>query len=249
HPLRDVPRLPAAARDHRGPRAGRALLRGGGDRGRPRHPARALLRVLVAHPAPAAVADEARRLHGIHVDPLAPADQPAGVRPALHLLRRAACQPAARGGGGGGVMPDNWGFVAAAYGLTAAVLLIYWRRLAKKEREVDALKRPSPRNPAPRSVAASSPRRGPHASPRALRPGQALGGVQGAARHEPGGREGAEAPALREREVIPELGAGALAVALALAVYGAAAAAVGGRTGRTSLVESAQHAALGAFVL
>jgi len=49
--------------------------------------------------------------------------------------------------------------------------------------------------------------------------------------------------------VIPELGAGALAVALALAVYGAAAAAVGGRTGRTSLVESAQHAALGAFVL
>ncbi len=49
--------------------------------------------------------------------------------------------------------------------------------------------------------------------------------------------------------MIPELGAGALAVALALAVYGAAAAAVGGRTGRTSLVESAQHAALGAFVL
>jgi len=49
--------------------------------------------------------------------------------------------------------------------------------------------------------------------------------------------------------VIPELGAGALAVALALAVYGAAAAAVGGRTGRTSLVESAQHAALAVFVL
>jgi len=36
-------------------------------------------------------------------------------------------------------MPDNWGFVAAAYGLTAAVLLIYWRRLAKKEREVERL--------------------------------------------------------------------------------------------------------------
>jgi transposase-like protein len=33
-------------------------------------------------------------------------------------------------------MPDNWGFVAAAYGLTAAVLLWYWRRLARKEREV-----------------------------------------------------------------------------------------------------------------
>ena len=40
-------------------------------------------------------------------------------------------------------MPDNWGFVAAAYGLTAAVLLIYWRRLAKKERHVDALHRSS----------------------------------------------------------------------------------------------------------
>jgi hypothetical protein len=38
-------------------------------------------------------------------------------------------------------MPDNWGFVAAAYGLTAAVLLIYWRRLAKKERALDALQR------------------------------------------------------------------------------------------------------------
>jgi len=49
--------------------------------------------------------------------------------------------------------------------------------------------------------------------------------------------------------VIPELGAGALAVALALAVYGSAAAAVGGRTGRASLVESAQHAALGVFTL
>jgi hypothetical protein len=36
-------------------------------------------------------------------------------------------------------MPDHWSFVAAAYGLTAAVLLIYWRRLATKEREVERL--------------------------------------------------------------------------------------------------------------
>ena len=36
-------------------------------------------------------------------------------------------------------MPDNWGFVAAAYGLTAAVLLIYWRRLVRKERELRAV--------------------------------------------------------------------------------------------------------------
>jgi hypothetical protein len=35
-------------------------------------------------------------------------------------------------------MPDNWGFVAAAYGLTAAVLLAYWRRLVRKERELTA---------------------------------------------------------------------------------------------------------------
>ena len=38
-------------------------------------------------------------------------------------------------------MPDNWGFVAAAYGLTAAVLLMYWRRLARRERDLDTLRR------------------------------------------------------------------------------------------------------------
>ena len=49
--------------------------------------------------------------------------------------------------------------------------------------------------------------------------------------------------------MIPELGAGALFVALALALLGAAAAAVGARTGRPALVESAQHAALAVFAL
>jgi cytochrome c-type biogenesis protein CcmF len=49
--------------------------------------------------------------------------------------------------------------------------------------------------------------------------------------------------------VIPELGAGALMVALGLAVYGSAAAAIGGRTRRAALVESAQHAALAVFTL
>jgi cytochrome c-type biogenesis protein CcmF len=49
--------------------------------------------------------------------------------------------------------------------------------------------------------------------------------------------------------LIPELGHGAVIVALGLAVYGGAAAAVGGRTGRSSLVASAQHAALGVFAL
>ncbi|MEX2146529.1 MAG: heme lyase CcmF/NrfE family subunit [Candidatus Rokuibacteriota bacterium] len=49
--------------------------------------------------------------------------------------------------------------------------------------------------------------------------------------------------------MIPEVGSGALIVALALAVYGSAAAAAGARTGRGALVESAQHAALGVFGL
>jgi hypothetical protein len=38
-------------------------------------------------------------------------------------------------------MPDNWSFVAAAYGLTALVLGIYWRRLVRKERELNTLKK------------------------------------------------------------------------------------------------------------
>jgi cytochrome c-type biogenesis protein CcmF len=49
--------------------------------------------------------------------------------------------------------------------------------------------------------------------------------------------------------MIPELGQGALLVALGLALWGAAAAGAGGRTGRPALVESAQHAALGVFAL
>jgi len=49
--------------------------------------------------------------------------------------------------------------------------------------------------------------------------------------------------------MIPELGTGALLVALTLALYGAVAAAVGARRGKAALVESAQHAALGVFVL
>jgi len=36
-------------------------------------------------------------------------------------------------------MPDNWGFVAAAYGLAAVVLAGYWRRLVRRERELTAL--------------------------------------------------------------------------------------------------------------
>lgn len=33
-------------------------------------------------------------------------------------------------------MPDNWGFVFAAYALAAVVLVAYWRRLARKDKEL-----------------------------------------------------------------------------------------------------------------
>jgi cytochrome c-type biogenesis protein CcmF len=49
--------------------------------------------------------------------------------------------------------------------------------------------------------------------------------------------------------VTADVGHGLTLVALVLALGGSAAAAVGARTGRTALVESAQHAALGVFVL
>jgi hypothetical protein len=38
-------------------------------------------------------------------------------------------------------MPDNWGFVAAAYGLAAVVFGGYWRWLRGKERELAELQR------------------------------------------------------------------------------------------------------------
>jgi hypothetical protein len=37
-------------------------------------------------------------------------------------------------------MPDNWGFVAAAYGLAFVVFGGYWRWLAQRERELSALR-------------------------------------------------------------------------------------------------------------
>ena len=33
-------------------------------------------------------------------------------------------------------MPDNWGFVLAAYGLAAVVLIGYWRMLVRREKEL-----------------------------------------------------------------------------------------------------------------
>jgi hypothetical protein len=34
-------------------------------------------------------------------------------------------------------MADNWAFVVAAYGLAAVVLVMYWRFLARREKELD----------------------------------------------------------------------------------------------------------------
>jgi hypothetical protein len=56
-------------------------------------------------------------------------------------------------------MPDNWGYVFAAYGLAVLVLGGYWRRLARRERELLRLaervrglrgrRSPGPPSPAP----------------------------------------------------------------------------------------------------
>ena len=35
-------------------------------------------------------------------------------------------------------MPDNWGFVLAAYGLAAVALGGYWRRLVRRHRDLEA---------------------------------------------------------------------------------------------------------------
>ena len=35
------------------------------------------------------------------------------------------------------MMPDNWGFVIAAYGLAAVVLAAYWRFHSRREKELD----------------------------------------------------------------------------------------------------------------
>lgn len=36
------------------------------------------------------------------------------------------------------MMPDHWGYVFAAYGLTAAAVLGYWRHLVRRRRILDA---------------------------------------------------------------------------------------------------------------
>jgi hypothetical protein len=50
-------------------------------------------------------------------------------------------------------MTDHWGFVAAAYGLAAVVLLGHWRRLRRRERELNAAAASSVARPAQPGVA------------------------------------------------------------------------------------------------
>lgn len=38
-------------------------------------------------------------------------------------------------------MPDNWGFVLAAYGIAALLLGGYWRHLLRRGHELEELKR------------------------------------------------------------------------------------------------------------
>ena len=54
-------------------------------------------------------------------------------------------------------MPDNWGFVAAAYGLAAVVFGGYWRWLRGKERELAALRADARREPPPSRTAHPRP--------------------------------------------------------------------------------------------
>ena len=62
-------------------------------------------------------------------------------------------------------MPDNWGFVIAAYGLAALVLGGYWRRLEHRERESRKVNRVSPRA-TPRASLKAHPRSEPGATSR-----------------------------------------------------------------------------------
>ncbi|MBI4247612.1 MAG: heme exporter protein CcmD [Candidatus Rokubacteria bacterium] len=48
-------------------------------------------------------------------------------------------------------MPDNWGFVLAAYGLTGLALGIYWRWLARREHELARLESAERNHSAPRA--------------------------------------------------------------------------------------------------
>ncbi|MFQ5829212.1 MAG: hypothetical protein ACE5JD_08660 [Candidatus Methylomirabilia bacterium] len=45
-------------------------------------------------------------------------------------------------------MPDNWGFVFAAYGIAAVALIGYWRHLSRRGRELARAKARREKKPA-----------------------------------------------------------------------------------------------------
>jgi hypothetical protein len=61
------------------------------------------------------------------------------------------------------MMPDNWGFVIAAYGLAAVVLVAYWRFLSRHEKLLDDAR-----------AVRHDLRRGPSGHPRPERPSRGL---------------------------------------------------------------------------
>ena len=139
--------LPAAARQAIEDRErGARYARGARHRGRAQHPARALLRVLVAHAAPAAVAAQAGAEHDAAGHPGRAARQLRRAGPARRLLRRQArraCSPPRRR-----PSPD-----ARQLGLRRRRLRIRRPRLrrllappGRKERELAALQRDRVRN-------------------------------------------------------------------------------------------------------
>ena len=185
-------------RHDRGPRARRALRGRARHRGRAQHPARPLLGLLVAHAPPAAVAAQAGARHDAAASSWrrcsstsrrSRSSTPTSWPSASRLLRREA--------EAAGVMPDNWGFVAAAYGLAALVLGGYWRRLrpgtrARRRRACDGHRAGA----APRSrPAAAEPGSTGHAA--SMKPKFIVGG----ARH----RRGARLHDLRGRHPVGRL--------------------------------------------
>jgi len=58
-------------------------------------------------------------------------------------------------------MPDNWGYVLAAYGVAVVVLTAYWRSLVRRDRALSALgdRRARPAGTGQRQAAAPADRR------------------------------------------------------------------------------------------
>ena len=126
-------RLPAAAQPDRGSGSAGALRRGGRHPGRGQHSDRALLGEVVADAAPAlhdpgarAVPDRSPRSasRSSSTGWPSPCCSPTSCPRRMEIARLEEQT----------LMPANWGYVLAAYGLAAVALLGYWRHLARRTR-------------------------------------------------------------------------------------------------------------------